>query len=116
MLRTELYFERVDAAAWDDFLATDVTPRFPDGLSWLDINGQWRGPSGGPEKMPSRLLLLIHADNAHNEDALQAIATGFHARFGSNVLVVSQPVAARDADWTAERLQGHPQLGTAPQD
>ena len=114
MLRTELYFERVALAGWEDFLAGEVTPRFPDGLTWFDVNGQWRGPSGGPEKMASRLLIVLHADNAHNEQALHEIATRFHARFGSNVLVVSQPARARDADWTTQRLQGNRQLSPAP--
>jgi len=111
MLRSELYFERVDAAAWDDFLAGEVTPRFPDGLTWWDVNGQWRGPSGGPEKMSSRLLVVLHADSGHNEQALQDIARLFHARFGTNVLIVSQPAHARDADWTEQRIRSNPQLG-----
>jgi hypothetical protein len=114
MLRTELYFEAVALADWEGFLAVEVTPRFPDGLSWWDIHGQWRAPSGQPEKMPSRLMVLVHADNARNETALRDIAAGFHARFGTHVLVVSQAVQARDADWTEARLQGHPQLGADP--
>lgn len=116
MQRTELYFEAVALDEWNDFLAREVTPLFPDGLSWWDIHGQWRGPGGGPEKLPSRLMVLVHADSARNEAALRGISTRFHARFGSHVLVVSQAVRARDADWSAERLQGHPQLGTARQD
>ena len=114
LLRTELFFERVDTTAWADFLDKEVTPRFPDGLTWLDVNGQWRGPSGGPEPMPSRLLIVLHADSPHNEQALQDIARQFHARFGTHVLVASQPVRARDADWTEQRIQGNPQLSPKP--
>lgn len=114
MLRTELYFEAVALADWEGFLADEVTPRFPDGLSWWDIHGQWRAPSGLPEKMPSRLMVLVHADNARNQAELRGIAARFHARFGSHVLVVSQAVRAHDADWSEERLQGHPQLGADP--
>jgi len=111
MLRSELYFERVDTDAWDAFLADEITPRFPDGLTWWDVNGQWRGPSGGPEKMPSRLLVVLHAGSAHNEQSLQDIARLFHARFGTHVLIVSQPAHARDADWTEQRIRSNPQLG-----
>lgn len=39
MLRTELYLEAVELSQWEDFLAHEVTPRFPDGLSWLDLHG-----------------------------------------------------------------------------
>ncbi len=31
---------------WEDFLVTEVTPRFPDGLSVADVTGQYRGSSG----------------------------------------------------------------------
>lgn len=125
-VRSELYFgvgkeagetpanPVVGETQWRAFLDKEVTPRFPDGLTWLDVNGQWRGPSGGPEPMPSRLLIVLHADNPHNEQALQDIARNFHARFGTHVLVASQAVRARDADWTEQRIQGNPQLSPTP--
>jgi hypothetical protein len=31
----------VSESEWQDFLATSVTPRFPDGLTVLDGHGQW---------------------------------------------------------------------------
>ncbi|ANI15757.1 MULTISPECIES: DUF3574 domain-containing protein [Pseudomonas] len=109
MLRTELYLEAVELSQWEDFLAREVTPRFPDGLSWLDLHGQWRGPSGKPEKLPSRLLIVIHADNLYSRQALAQIGEDFRARFGTAVLQVSAPVRASDNDWTAQRLD-NPQL------
>ncbi|KAF1072269.1 MAG: hypothetical protein GAK45_00249 [Pseudomonas citronellolis] len=109
MLRTELYFAAVPREQWDAFLAEAVTPRFPDGLSWLDVHGQWRGPSGAPEKLDSRLLILIHADNDYSRQALQRIGADFQQRFGSAVLKVSAAVRASDPDWTTQRL-GNPQL------
>ncbi|MFJ3049902.1 MULTISPECIES: DUF3574 domain-containing protein [Pseudomonas] len=109
MLRTELYLEAVELSQWEDFLAREVTPRFPDGLSWLDLHGQWRGPSGGPEKLPSRMLILIHADNPYTRQALAQIGADFKQRFGTAVLQVSSPVRARDPDWTPQRLD-NPQL------
>ncbi|MDW3711059.1 MULTISPECIES: DUF3574 domain-containing protein [unclassified Pseudomonas] len=105
MLRTELYFGAIEPAAWERFLAEEVTPRFPDGLSWYDVNGQWRGPSGKPEKLPSRILLLIHADNAANREALAEIGALFLARYGMAVLKVSSPVTASDPDWTDDRVK-----------
>jgi hypothetical protein len=45
----ELYFGRdgVSDAAWDGFLASVMTPRFPDGLTATDAFGQWRDPRDG---------------------------------------------------------------------
>ncbi|MCU9948534.1 DUF3574 domain-containing protein [Pseudomonas sp. PDM13] len=105
MVRTELYFGAIELALWERFLAEEVTPRFPDGLSWYDVHGQWRGPSGKPEKLPSRILLLIHADNAANREALAEIGALFLARHGMAVLKVSSPVTASDPDWTDERVK-----------
>jgi hypothetical protein len=42
----ELFFGRagVSDAAWDSFLASVVTPRFPDGLTVFEARGQWHDP------------------------------------------------------------------------
>lgn len=49
---TKLYFslgpadhpeQGVCEEQWRDFLDKEVTPRFPDGLSVIDIYGQWHG-------------------------------------------------------------------------
>ena len=52
MLRAELYFGRniggrlgVSERQWARFLAREITPRFPDGLTVLDARGQWRDPA-----------------------------------------------------------------------
>ena len=110
MLRTELYFGAIDVKAWESFLADEVTPRFPDGLSWYDVNGQWRGPSGQPEKLPSRIVILIHADNPANREALATVGRLFQQRYGLAVLQVVQHVQASDPDWTADRLEDTRQL------
>ncbi|MCU1726133.1 DUF3574 domain-containing protein [Pseudomonas sp. 7P_10.2_Bac1] len=110
MVRSELYFAAVDREAWDAFLSEEVTPRFPDGLSWYTVHGQWRGPSGQPEKLPSRIMLLIHADNSANREALATIGQLFQERFGYAVLQVVNPVRASDPDWTAKRLDDNRQL------
>jgi hypothetical protein len=110
MQRTELYFGAVEAGQWEQFLEQEVTPRFPDGLSWYDVNGQWRGPSGKPEKLPSRIMLLIHADNPSNRQALADIGEVFRKKFGMAVLQVSSVVSASDPDWTDGRVEGNQQL------
>ena len=52
-VQVDLYFGRdkpsggeVSEAEWAAFLAESVTPRFPDGLSVLPVEGQTRVPSG----------------------------------------------------------------------
>ena len=47
MLDIELLLGRGKAsdARWRQFLAREVTPRFPDGLTVYETYGQWRNPA-----------------------------------------------------------------------
>lgn len=61
----QLYFGRsipgggeVTEREWRRYLAEEVSPRFPDGLTAIDAQGQWR--SGGViEHEDSKVLLLL---------------------------------------------------------
>ena len=65
--RIELYFGRnigetvgVSEEAWTSFLDTEITPRFPDGLSVFEILGQWKDPASGRiVREPGKLLVVI---------------------------------------------------------
>ena len=103
MLRAELLFglRRPDGrasseAAWRRFLAARVTPRFPDGLTVLSANGQWRGADGRVLREPSRVLVILTEASAGTLDALQAIRTEYRAAFGQESvgLVLSRACAA----------------------
>lgn len=62
MVRAELFFGRdgVDEAAWRGFVAEDLTAAFPDGLTILAGEGQWRDPrSGRIAREPSRVVLVL---------------------------------------------------------
>lgn len=48
----------IGEAEWRQFLDREVTPRFPDGLTVLAGDGQWRDPAGIAVKEPARLLLI----------------------------------------------------------
>ncbi len=51
--------EIVTDEAWRTFLADAVTPRFPDGLTVLDANGQWRGSDDEILRERSKVLLIL---------------------------------------------------------
>jgi len=78
MARTELLFGagRVSDLQWKRFLAREVTPRFPNGLTVLEGYGQWMAPHGTLAKERSRVLLIWHdqGDSADRKlDAIRAI-------------------------------------------
>jgi hypothetical protein len=99
---TRLYFglgpadqpqQGISEQAWREFLDREVTPRFPDGLSVLDVYGQWQGAqSASPERLRSKLLVIDHADTAQNRAKIEAIRTAWKRRTGDqSVLRVTQP-------------------------
>lgn len=72
---------QVTAQDWADFLATTVTPRFPDGLSSWPARGQWRSQSGELVHEPSYVLSLVHPADAASEAAVAAIVDVYKQRF-----------------------------------
>lgn len=87
MARIELLFGtgRKDGTAvgdveWQAFVETEVTPRFPDGLTVLTGYGQWL--SGGSVRKEGSRVLLIWAPRAPDNDArIEAIRANYKARF-----------------------------------
>ncbi len=102
MLSAELFFGRsfgdrvVSEKEFARFLATDVTPRFPEGLTVLDGRGQWRNGDGGAiVHEPSKLVQIIFADEAAKRADLDAIATSYKLKFHQqSVLISLQEVCA----------------------
>ena len=102
-LRITLYFGldrpdggQVSDAEWRGFVSEVVTPRFPDGLTVLDGQGQWRDRTRnriGSE--PSRMLLLTTPPVLDLAARVQAIRTLYRQRFDQqSVGVESLPVCA----------------------
>jgi hypothetical protein len=101
--RIELMFGRnvrgrlgVSDTAWTRFLAREITSRFPDGLTVLDAAGQWRDPAGGRlEREPSKLVIIVTANDAPVADKIAAIAAAYKRRFHQrSVGVVTSEVCA----------------------
>lgn len=99
---TRLYFglgpadqpkEGVSGKAWRDFLDQEVTPRFPDGLSVLDVYGQWRDNKDAKiERLRSKLLVIDHIDTPENRAKIDAIRDAWKQRTGdTSVLRVTVP-------------------------
>jgi hypothetical protein len=104
-VRTELYFglgpaaqpqAGVGDAQWRRFLDREVTPRFPDGLSVIDIHGQWRDNVHAPvEHERSRLLVLVYVDGPRHRADIEAIRAAWKRETGErSVLRVTQAVDA----------------------
>jgi len=86
-MRTTLYFGltrptgTVSEAEWQTFLREDVTPRFPDGLTVLEGDGQWRRADGTIGREHSKVLVILHDDKPSTQEALQALVRRYKQVF-----------------------------------
>ena len=75
---TKLYFglgpadhpeQGISEADWRAFLDAVVSPRFPAGLSVLDVYGQWQGKDQkAPARLRSKMLIIDYVDSQENRD------------------------------------------------
>jgi hypothetical protein len=66
---------------WASFVDSEVTPRFPAGLTVLRGPGQWRGQDGILAKEESRILVVWHEPSRQSEIDIEAIRTAYKTRF-----------------------------------
>jgi len=88
---------RIDDAAWRDFLARSVTPRFPDGLTVLEGSGQWRQRATGQiVSEPSTLVEIVTTGSPETFRKLDAIRAEYRERFAQESvgLVVNESCAS----------------------
>jgi hypothetical protein len=100
---TKLYFglgpadhpdQGISEAKWREFLDKEVTPRFPAGLSVVDVYGQWMGKGQhAPERLRSKMLIIDYADSQENRNKIDAIRSAWKQQTGDqSVLRVTEPV------------------------
>jgi len=101
-VETRLYFglgpaddpdKGVSEAEWHGFLDKEVTPRFPAGLSVMDLYGQWQGKSEAqPERIRSKVLMIDYAATKENAAKIEAIRAAWKKRTGDqSVMKVTEP-------------------------
>ncbi len=86
--RTELFFglsraagPDVTEAEFQNFIDTEVTPRFPDGLTVLSGIGQFRDSAGTIIQEGSKLLILLYPFNKKSNLAVEEIRTEYKEDF-----------------------------------
>lgn len=129
LIQVDLYFGRnigtdgkVTERQFRQFLRDTVTPRFPDGLTVYDADGQFLDSTSTLIQEPSKVVSLILSDTQANEQALHEIIEVYKQRFQQeSVLQVvdeevdiafgATPVSAKQSDRTARsRAASHSQL------
>jgi len=94
----------VSEEEWRSFVAEVVTPRFPEGLTVLRGEGQWRDASGRIQREESRVLILLHPPTRALAEHLEEVRNIYCARYGqASVLRVTSP-ARVSFDTAASRV------------
>ncbi len=76
---------------WRRFIDEDVTPRFPDGLSVMDVQGQWRASDGTIVREPSKALYLVLDGGPDDPSKIAHIRDAYKRRFHQeSVLLVTR--------------------------
>jgi Protein of unknown function (DUF3574) len=99
---TKLYFglgpadhpdNGIGEGEWRAFLDREVTSRFPDGLSVLDVYGQWQGKNQTtPERLRTKCLIIDYPDTAENRGKVEAIRAAWKRKTGDqSVMRVTEP-------------------------
>jgi hypothetical protein len=83
----------VSESAWSRFVAREMTPRFPDGLTVTDTNGQWRDSADGTiVREPSKRVEIVLPGAADDAARLDAIVTAYKRDFHQqSVAVIVRP-------------------------
>jgi hypothetical protein len=73
---------RVSEADWHDFVAREVSPRFPDGFTVVDATGQWRDARRGSTVLESsKLIEIVLPGGDDDRIKVDAIAEAYKRRF-----------------------------------
>ena len=86
--RTELFFglskgptDVVTEEEFQGFIDTQITPRFPDGLTLLSGTGQFKNASRTIVKEGSKLLILLYRHSRQSDRAVEEIREAYKSAF-----------------------------------
>ena len=76
--------EVISDGDWEAFLADTITPRFPDGLSVIDVAGQGSREDGTIERERTKVLLVLAPPGNDAMDRMNEISAEYKQRFNQN--------------------------------
>jgi Protein of unknown function (DUF3574) len=71
----------VSESDWERFVAREMTPRFPAGLTITDALGQWRDRDSGIVREPSKQVEIVLPGNPDDDARVAAIVRAYRRDF-----------------------------------
>ena len=88
LIRDTLYFGlgmpdggTVGDDAWQRFVDQVLAPAFPGGFTVVQAQGRWRGADDSIRSEPSRLVIVLHEDDAGSRAAVERVAESYRRTF-----------------------------------
>jgi hypothetical protein len=76
----------VTDAEWQQFLADEITTRFPSGLTTWEASGQWRDEHNVIERERTHIVQVVHPANGEVEGRIVAIVAAYKKRFAQEAV------------------------------
>ena len=82
----------VSDADFRKFVDSELTSRFPDGLTILDGGGQWRGSENQLIREASKVVVIVLPAKGDGGARIEAVRAAYKHRFQQeSVLLITQP-------------------------
>ncbi|MBD2434183.1 MULTISPECIES: DUF3574 domain-containing protein [Fischerella] len=88
LIKDELYFglskpggKTVSEVEWQLFLNRVITPRLPDGLTVMDVYGQYLDSSGKLTREKTKLVILIYENSQTKNQKIEEIIASYKRTF-----------------------------------
>jgi hypothetical protein len=98
MVRAELIFGLsspdgpISEQNWQSFVDEVITPRFRDGLTVIDVSGQWLNQAGVLEREKNKMVLIFFDPSSKSDQALDEIRAKYKERFKQeSILLIKSP-------------------------
>ncbi len=94
LIKTELYFGLskpdggvVSEAEWEGFVDEYITPRFKEGLTIIDADGQWMEENGELIKERTKIVILFHSNSGDKKEDIEYIRDKYKELFDQEAVV-----------------------------
>ncbi len=88
LIKDELYFglskpggKKISEVEWQQFLNRVITPRFKEGLTVMDANGQYLNNFGKLTKEKTKLIILVYETNPTKNQMVQETISSYKKTF-----------------------------------
>ncbi len=80
--------EPISDETWQAFVESDVTPRFPDGFTFLNGHGAWKNAQLGKTIYEnSTLLIILHPDTDQDRRKITEVAEAWRTTFNQEAVL-----------------------------